>query len=58
MKQETALELTLAAIEKGVITFIPYHYNDNEEAENQNAFNAKQISDFYNALTANLSPEE
>lgn len=52
-KHEIALQLTLKALEDEKHCFITpqsYAYNSQETAEEQNAFNAKQISDFYNAI--------
>ena len=48
-KSETALELTLAMIEKGF--YVP-------AVEGSNAALGKTIADLYNAILSNLSSEE
>lgn len=55
---EMALQLTLAALENGLIMMNPYKYENDEKTEKANAFNAKQISDFMLALSRELSPAE
>lgn len=52
--QDTALQLTLAAIEKNVIFFDRTSNALNEKREEQNAHNVKQIVDFYNTLFKTL----
>lgn len=52
-KHEIALQLTLKALDNNnnlLICYQNYDYYSQEKAEEQNAFNAKQISDFYNAI--------
>ncbi len=47
--QEQAVELTIKAMELGCIKFANWLGTD-ESMEKSNAFNAKQIMDFYYAL--------
>ncbi|MCI7768566.1 MAG: hypothetical protein MSJ26_11390 [Oscillospiraceae bacterium] len=54
-KSEIALQLTLKAMDSNVIQ--TYGRNDGAKEE-VNAFNAKQISDFYNSIYAAIKTEE
>ena len=48
---EIALQLTLEAIKQGKIDYAhTAPSTSNEQRESVNSFNAKQISDFYNAI--------
>lgn len=54
-KCEIALQLTLKALDKNEIYTIGRNESTREEA---NAFNAKQVSDFYNSVYATIKTEE
>lgn len=47
---ELASEIVKSAIENKAICLQDYAFNDKNSAEEQNAFNAKQISDFYQTI--------
>lgn len=47
---EITSEIVKTAIENNKITFLNYAVTDEEAAERQNSFNAKQIADFYKAV--------
>lgn len=49
---ETIREITKAAIENDAITFQKFNYEDEQKCEKQNAFNAKQITDFIEKLNS------
>lgn len=54
-KSEIALQLTLKAMDSNVIQTNGRNDGAKEEV---NAFNAKQISDFYNSVYATIKTEE
>ena len=53
-KSEIVLQLTLSAIENKAIDFVYGRKSENDGIEEDNAFAAKQIADFYNSLLENL----
>jgi len=55
-KSEIALEITLKAMEHDAIRF-QVCSGQNDELEQFNAFNVKQVADFYNTLLKQLSSE-
>ena len=52
--QEMATEIVKTAIEHNVICFDTFCYDNYEESEKRNAFNSKQLSDFYKAIVDTL----
>lgn len=54
-KNEIALELTLAAMEQGVIGIDVYQYEEKPDIDKKNAFNAKAVVNFYNEIYDNIN---
>ncbi len=53
--KEIALQLTLKAIDKGVIQYaLSYGTDEETKRENSNLFSAKQITAFFNEILKNL----
>jgi|GEM_PF-6072462 len=48
--REIALQITLKAMEEGMLCTFKFVTDKEEELEGYNKTNAKQISDFYNAV--------
>lgn len=53
-KRDLALQLTLSAIENGLLGVDSQEYLENEDNESKNTFNAKEVSDFYNSIYSHL----
>ncbi|VUZ27662.1 Uncharacterised protein [Acetobacterium wieringae] len=49
-KRDLVLQLTLSAIENGLLGVDSQEYLENEDNESKNTFNAKEVSDFYNSI--------
>jgi len=54
-ENEAALQIVLKAMEQGLIHLDRYAYSEKEAIEKSNAFNAKQISDFFNSVVQSIS---
>jgi hypothetical protein len=53
-KRDLVLQLTLSAIENGLLGVDSQEYLENEDNESKNTFNAKEVSDFYNSIYSHL----
>lgn len=53
--QEIAAEIVKSAIENNAICFDKTEHYDNKGAENRNAFNSKQIADFYKTVVDGIN---
>ena len=50
-----ATEIVKSAIENKVIRFNHFTYDEDKNIEEQNKFNAKQISDYYKTIVETIS---
>jgi len=53
-KRNLALQLTLSAIENGLLGVDSQEYLENEDNESKNTFNANEVFDFYNSIYSHL----
>lgn len=53
--KEMATEIVKSAIENKVIRFNHFTYDEDKNIEEQNKFNAKQISDYYKTIVETIS---
>ena len=53
-KRDLVLQLTLSAIENGLLGVDSQEYLENEDNESKNTFNAKEVFDFYNSIYSHL----
>lgn len=53
--KELATEIVKSAIENKAIQFNTLDYEDDEKVEEQNKFNAKQISDYYRTIAETIN---
>lgn len=53
--KEMATEIVKSAIENKVIRFNYFTYDEDKYIEEQNKFNAKQISDYYKTIVETIS---
>lgn len=53
-KNEIALELTLAAMEHGILGTDVFHCESQQDIDKKNACNSKAVTDFYNEIYENI----